>query len=65
MSKGRIKVTTGVIPPTPPRVEYETTAEVQELMEEFETRFSLAPALSRFNPTADPVTNFKKVILKQ
>lgn len=65
MSKGQIKITTGIIPPTPPRVEHNATVEVQEVMEQFEKHVRIGPALSRFDFTAKPLTNFRKVVLKQ
>jgi hypothetical protein len=65
MTKGKIKITTGIVPPSPPRVEHEVTLEVQGLMEDFESRFAHAPALSRFDLRASPATNIKKVILKR
>ena len=65
MTKGKVNIITGIIPPTPPRVEHEVTLEVQGVMEDFESRFAHAPALSRFDLRASPATNFKKVILKK
>lgn len=64
MSKGQIKITTGIVPPTLPRVEHNATLEVQEIMEAFERRVRIAPALSCFDFFQAPAANFKKVVLK-